>query len=73
MKVTAIIPDNLVEEVKHIAKARNITESIIKALKEWTEMQRLRALNAKVGRKPLVFKKNYSAGGIRRINRKLPR
>lgn len=72
MKVTAIIPDNLVEEVIHIAKARNITESIIKALKEWTEMQRLRALNARIGKKPLEFKKGYSAGKVRRINRKSP-
>ncbi|GAG78241.1 unnamed protein product [marine sediment metagenome] len=35
MKVTAIISDNLISEVKKYAKGKNLTESLTIALKEW--------------------------------------
>ncbi|GJQ60920.1 MAG: hypothetical protein SCALA701_37210 [Candidatus Scalindua sp.] len=35
VKVTALIPDNLIMEVKEYTKGKNITESLIKALSEW--------------------------------------
>ena len=46
MKVTALIPDNLIEEVKEYAKGKNTTESLIKALSEWLKMQKIKKLKA---------------------------
>lgn len=40
MKVTALIPDELVEEVKHLTQGKNITDSLIIALNEWVESQK---------------------------------
>ena len=34
MKITVLIPDNLIEEVKDYTKGKNITESLIKKLPE---------------------------------------
>ncbi|MCF6289109.1 MAG: hypothetical protein L3J53_07750 [Proteobacteria bacterium] len=40
MKVTALIPDELVEEVKLFTQGKNITESLTIALNEWVENQK---------------------------------
>jgi hypothetical protein len=40
MKVTALIPDELVEEVKHLTQGKNITDSLTIALNEWVESQK---------------------------------
>jgi len=40
VKVTALIPDELVEEVKHLTQGKNITDSLIIALNEWVESQK---------------------------------
>jgi len=70
MKVTAIIPDQLIEEVKKVSGGRNITDSLIVALREWLEIRQIRELNAKVTKRPLSFHKGFSAGSIRELNRK---
>ena len=67
MKVTAIIPDDLVKEVVEQTHAKNITESIKIALTEWLKIQKLKELNLMVNEKPLDFK--YSAKTIRDKNR----
>ncbi|MBN1533756.1 MAG: DUF2191 domain-containing protein [Spirochaetes bacterium] len=69
MKVTAIIPDNLVEEVKQYSGGKNITESIIVALEEWLSLKKIIELNSQIERTPLVFTKNYSSSTIRSLNR----
>ena len=69
MKVTALIPDDLITEVRELSKGKNLTESLIRALKEWTSLQRLRVLKAKVRKKPLEFVDGFSAQRIREINR----
>jgi hypothetical protein len=61
MKVTAIIPDDMVTEVKALAHGKNITESLITALGEWIKLKRLKELNERIGKKPLRFKAGYSA------------
>ncbi|MBA4418153.1 MAG: DUF2191 domain-containing protein [Syntrophus sp. (in: bacteria)] len=70
MKVTAIIPDQLIEEVKRVSGAKNITESLIVALQEWTAMKRLKQLNAEIEQHPLLFHKNLNAESLRAQNRK---
>ncbi len=69
MKITALIPDNLIEEVKEYTKGKNITESLIKALSEWIKMQKIRKLNKTVSKTPLKFRKNFSPQKTRIINR----
>ena len=68
MKVTAIIQDELIEEVMAKTKAKNITESLKTALTDWLRMQRLKDLNKQVAEKPLEFK--YGADELRELNRK---
>ena len=70
MKVTAIIPDELVTEVKTLARGKNITESLILALDEWRELKRLQGLNELIGKKPLKFRSGFSARSVRALNRK---
>ncbi|MCK5283103.1 MAG: DUF2191 domain-containing protein [Nanoarchaeota archaeon] len=67
MKVTAILPDKLINDVKKLSHAKNITESLNIALKEWVNIQNLKKLNYSVKENPLVF--NNSAIEIREINR----
>jgi hypothetical protein len=68
MKVTAIIQDELIEEIMAKTKAKNITESLKTALTEWLRMQKIKELNMQVAESPLDFK--YGAEEIRDINRK---
>jgi hypothetical protein len=67
MKVTAILPDKLISEVKQLSHGKNITDSLKIALDEWIKIQNLRKLNIQVKNQPLNF--NYSAEELRNINR----
>jgi hypothetical protein len=69
MKVTAIISDELIKEVKELSRGKNITEAITIALKEWTAQQKIRQLNQAVRDNPLEFNDEFSAGDSRQINR----
>ena len=69
MKITALISDKLIEEVKEFTKGKNITESLIKALSEWIQMQKIKNLNATISKNPLKFRKNFSPRQTRVINR----
>ena len=69
MKVTAIISDNLISEVKKYAKGKNLTESLTIALNEWLAVKRIKELNNIVRESPLEFNENFSAEKIREINR----
>jgi len=55
MKVTALIPDELVEEVKKISGGKNITESLIIALKSYVKNDRMDKLINDVENNPLTF------------------
>jgi hypothetical protein len=70
MKVTALIPDNLVHEVKQYAGGNTLTESLIVALEEWLSLKKIKTLNAEIESNPLSFSDNFSAGSIRNVNRK---
>ena len=69
MKVTALLPDDLIHEVKYLAHGKNITDSLLIALREWISVQKLRSLKERVRKKPLLFKRNYSARKVRELNR----
>ncbi|OGD36285.1 hypothetical protein A2V94_03490 [Candidatus Atribacteria bacterium RBG_16_35_8] len=69
MKITAIISDNLISEVKKYARGKNLTESLTIALKEWLASKRIKELNSMVRESPLEFKENFSAEKTREINR----
>ncbi len=69
MKVTALIPDDLINEVKEVASGKNLTDSLIIALREWLNIQKLRTLRQKVQHKPLTFSSGFSADSVRNLNR----
>ncbi len=67
MKVTAIIPDELVKETQSISNAKNITQAMIIALNSYISLEKLKAMGEKINNKPLQFK--HSAEEIRGLNR----
>lgn len=69
MKVTALIPDTIVHEVKHYAGGSNLTESLITALNEWISLKKLIELNSEIEKNPLTFHDNVSASALRQLNR----
>jgi hypothetical protein len=69
MKVTALIPDGLIDDVKKLSGGATITESIIIALRDFTARQRLSRTIQKIKRQPLSFRENYSAAQVRKLNR----
>jgi hypothetical protein len=70
MKVTALIPDDLVKDVKRYAGGKNITESLIIALEEWLSLKKIQYLNEDIEKKPLEFFKDFSASKNRELNRR---
>ncbi len=69
MKVTALLPDELVEEVKKFSGGKNITDSLLIALKDYIAWQRIRKSIQKVKTKPLRFKDDFTAVKVRSLNR----
>ena len=65
MKVTAILPDDLVDQIKRYSKGKNITESLIIALRDWIALQKIKELNQRIKKEPLKFKKDFSNSGFR--------
>jgi hypothetical protein len=55
MKVTAIIDDQLIRETKELTQSSTTTEAIVKALKEWRDTRRIKALNAQIAKEPIVI------------------
>ena len=69
MKVTALIPDELVQTVRARTRGKNITDSLIIALNEWLAMKQVVALNKRLERQPLHFLRNFSAARVRALSR----
>jgi len=67
MKVTAIIPDELIKEAKILSNAKNITEAMIIALNTYISLEKLKAMGKIINESPLQFK--YTAQEIRDLNR----
>lgn len=71
MKVTALIPDDIVSEVRKKAGGKNLTESLIIALQEWLSLKKLKKLNHSVKSSPLHFHEGVTAVTLRETNREI--
>jgi len=66
MKVTAIIADDLIYEVKEQTHCSTVTEAITVALKDWIDLYKIKELNKKIAENPI----NITVGKqIRETNR----
>jgi len=68
MKVTAIISDELVNNVKAYTRSSTVTEAITIALKDWVNIHNIKELNKKIIENPINIKNGQN---IREINRNL--
>jgi hypothetical protein len=66
MKVTAIIADDLVNNVKAYTRSSTVTEAITIALKDWLDTYNIKELNKKISQNPLSIDNGQQ---IREINR----
>lgn len=69
MKVTALMPDDLVRDIRRYSSGRNLTESLVGALREWLAARKLRELNSTLEKRPLEFGDGVSAASLRSANR----
>jgi len=69
MKVTAMIPDELVDEVRKISGGKNITESLLIAIKFYIRTKNMEALIEEVHKNPLEFQDGFTAYKVRKLNR----
>lgn len=69
MKVTALIPEDLIEEVKRATGGKNITESLIIALRAYLDSKKIDDLIDQLEKEPMQFNEDFEAYGIRKINR----
>jgi hypothetical protein len=70
MKVTSILPDDLILEVRQLTNGRNITDSLLIALQQWVALQKIKALNQEVVEHPLEFEPGFTAEEVRSLNRR---
>jgi len=71
MKVTALLPEDMINEVRKFSGGKNITESLQIALNDYLQRQKLRKAMKKLKQNPLEFTKDFNAENIRKINREL--
>lgn len=70
MKVTAILPDDLVHDVRELAQGSTLTESLITALRDWVALRKVRRLNRELAAAPLQFTDGFSAEQARELTRR---
>jgi hypothetical protein len=70
MKVTALINDDLVNNVVKLSKGKNITEGLVIALEDYVYRKRIEQLINEVDKDPIQFQDGFSAESIRNLNRK---
>ena len=68
MKVTAIIDDELINNVRACTKSSTITEAITIALKDWLDTYYIKELNQKISQNPIFIEDGPK---IREVNRSL--
>ena len=66
MKVTAIIADDLINDVKSCTQSSTITEAITIALKDWLNIYNIKELNRKISKYPILINNGLQ---IRELNR----
>ena len=70
IKITVLIPDDLVNNVVKLSKGKNITDSLAIALEYYVYRKTIEQLIEDVDNKPLQFHEGLSAEGIRELNRR---
>jgi hypothetical protein len=70
MKVTALMDDQLIDDVRTFSGGRNITESMVIALTDWLRIQKIKKLNAELEGNPVSFAPGFSADKVRKLNRR---
>lgn len=68
MKVTANLPDTLIQELREIEPGKNLTQALQIAIEAWVKRNRIRRVVHEVREQPLEF--NTEAEDIREINRR---
>ena len=68
MKVTAIIADDLVNNVKAYTRSSTVTEAITIALKDWLDIHNIKELNKQISQNPIYINNGQQ---IREKNRSL--
>jgi hypothetical protein len=68
MKVTAIIADDLVNNVKAYTRSSTVTEAITIALKDWLDIHTIKELNKQISQNPIFINNGQQ---IREINRSI--
>jgi len=68
MKVTAIIADDLVNNVKAYTRSSTVTEAITIALKDWLDIHNIKELNKHIAQNPLYIDNGRR---IREVNRSI--
>jgi len=66
MKVTAIIADDLIENVRRYTHSSTITEAITIALKDWVDIYNIKELNKQIQQNPIFINNGQN---IRELNR----
>jgi len=66
MKVTAIIADDLINDVKRYTRSSTVTEAITVALKDWIDLHNIKELNKQIEYNPIHISNSQD---IREINR----
>ena len=66
MKVTAIIDDDLVNNVRLYTRSSTVTEAITIALKDWLDNYNIKELNKKISQNPIYIDNGQQ---IRETNR----
>ncbi len=67
MKVTAIIPDEIVHDIQEYTEGKNVTDSLIKALEDWLYIKRIQKLNHIVRKDPLQFVDGFNVESLRNL------
>ncbi|MDR0448384.1 MAG: hypothetical protein LBH07_06925 [Treponema sp.] len=55
MKVTAIIADDLINNVKEYTRSSTVTEAITIALKDWVDSYSIKELNKRISENPIII------------------
>jgi len=71
MKVTAILPDEIVNDVQEFTGGKNITDSLLKALNDWLYTKRIEKLNGSIEKNPVEFIEGFTADKVRSLNNKI--
>jgi len=71
MRISAVIPDELILDVQEYTEGKNITDSIIKALSDWLYIKRIQKLNDNLRKEPLQFTEGYNAEIVRNLSSRI--